>query len=345
MAQATPTFNDIKKSIKERKPAAVYVLYGEEAYFIDELVAAFEQLVPESERDFNLYALYAQEISPDVVVSTCRRFPMMSERQVVILKEAQAVNAEVINKLSGYVANPTSSTTLVICFRGDKPKGRDLMSSLKKGGGVAFESKRLKEAGVDSLIQQIIKGSGLSIEQKGLTMLRDFVGTDVAKIYNEINKLAMVLPAGAMITPEVIELHVGVSKDYNNFELVDALAAKDSIKVFKILHYFRNNPKNNPTLPTVSAIFSFFSQLLIAQFTRDKSPSSLMGALGLKWQSQLNRFYTGMKNYNAYRSIEIISAIREFDVKSKGVGSRQSDFDLLHDLVFKILTCSGNIAI
>lgn len=340
---STQTFNEIMLAIKKRQMAPVYILSGEESYFIDELTKAFENVVPESERDFNLYTLYAQDITPEVVISTCMRFPMMSDRQVVILKEAQAVRADLINKLHVYASNPNRSTVLVVCFRGDKAKGKDLIAQAKAHGGVLFESKRLTEKNIDPLIASIVKEKGLNIEPKGLSMLRDFIGTDIAKMFNEIEKLAFILGKGAMITPESIERNVGMSKDFNNFELIDALAAKDSAKVFRIINYFRTSPKNHPAIFTVSAVFGFFANLLIVHFTRDKSPGSLLSALGLKWQSQLTRYAQAARNYNAYKTIEIISAIREFDTKSKGIGSRQSEFDLLHDLMFRILNCQGRI--
>ena len=339
------TFNEIMQSIRKKSLAPVYILHGEESYFIDRLAEAFESLVPEQERDFNFYALYAPEITPEVVNATCMRFPMMSDRQVVILKEAQAVRSDIINKLHTYCSRPNLSTVLVICFRGDKAKGKDLIAAAKKNGGVFFESKRLTERNIDPVIENLAHQKKLNIEAKGIAMLRDFVGLDVAKLYNEIDKLAFVLGEGQMITPEAIERNVGISKDYNNFELVDAIAAKDSAKIFRIINYFRNNPKNNPTVMTVSAVFNYFSGLLAAQFSKDKSPSGLLEATGCKWQSQLNKFTTGMRNYNAYKTIEIISAIRDFDVKNKGMGSRMNDYDLLHDLMFRIITCPGKIDI
>jgi DNA polymerase-3 subunit delta len=339
------TFQEIKLAIKKRQLAPIYILSGEEGYFIDELVKDFEALVPEDERDFNLYALYAPEITPETVMATCKRFPMMSERQVVILKEAQAVRADLINKLHIYAENPNPSTVLVICFRGDKAKGKDLLDKAKANGGVMFESKRPTERNIDPMIASLVKDKGLTIEPKGIAMLRDFIGLDVAKLYNEINKMALVLGKGALITPESIERNVGVSKDFNNFELVDAIAAKDSAKVFRIINYFRSNPKKNPGVLTIAAIFSYFSNLMVCQFARDKSPNALMSELGIKWPKQLERYTKGMRNYNAYKSIEILTALREFDTKSKGIGSRQSEWDLMHDLMFRILTCTGKIEI
>lgn len=342
---AAPTFADLVKSIRQNRLAPVYILHGEEGFFIDELVKEFENVVPESERDFNLYTFYAPETKSETIISACRRYPMMAERQVVIVKEAQAARADEINKLYPYMSTTTPTTVLVVCFRGEKAKGKDLLSEARKNGTVMFESKKPTGRNVDTLITNIVREKGLNIEAKGLAMLCDYLGTDASKIYNEINKLSMVLGKGAMVTPESIEQNIGVSKDFNDFELVDAVAARNSQKVFRILSYFRSNPKNCPTARTASNLFSYFASLLTAQFTRDKSPSSLKSVLGLKWDSQLNRFLMGMRNYNAWQTIEIISALRVFDANIKGMGSRQNEYDLLHGLLFKILTARGNIAI
>ena len=339
----TQSYAEILQSIKKRQLAPVYILGGEESFLIDQLAKAFESIIAPEERDFNFYALYAPEVTPELVAATCRRFPMMSERQVVIVKEAQSVRSDILNKLGSYCEHPTESTVLVICFRGEKAKGKDLLAKAKDGGAIFFESKKLTEKTIDPFLTNLIHQKQLNIEPKGLSMLRDYIGLDVAKIYNEIDKLAFILGPGAMITPEAIERNVGISKDFNNFELIDAIAARDAQKAFRIVNYFRSNPKKNPAILTGAAIFNFFSALLSAQFTRDKSPSALMAAVGAKWPSQMTRYNIGLRNYNAYRSIEIISAIREFDTKSKGVGSRQNEYDLLHDLVFKILTCSGKV--
>lgn len=347
MAQSTPaiSFASLKQSLAKGQFAPVYLLHGEEAYYADELIKLFDSIIPESDRDFNMYTIYAPESSPEAIADTCRRFPMMADRQVVIVKELQTMKANEMDRLSEYAGHPTPTTLLVLCSRGAAVKSKELLAAVKSGGGVIFESKKLTEKTIDPSIVNIAREAGLNIEPKGVAMLRDFIGTDLARLYNEINKMAMVLPAGATITPESIERNIGISKDFNNFELIDAIATKNAPKIFRIVDYFRSNPKNNPTVLTASTIFNYFSNLLIVHFTRDKSPSSLMGALGLKWQSQVRNYETGARNYNAYKVIEILSAIRRFDANSKGIGSRQQEYDLLHDLMFRILTAPGQIVI
>ncbi len=344
---ATPTtsltFPALRRQIKARQLAPVYLLHGEEGYFIDELVKEFEELVPEEERDFNLYTLYAPESGVETVMDVCRRYPMMAEYQVVIVKEAQAIRADMLNKLHNYVSNPTPTTILVISCRGAQAKGKDLLAAVKKNG-VIFESKKLSEKNILPAISELIKEKQLNIEPKALSMLRDYIGTDLSRLYNEIGKLALILGPGAMVTPEAIERNIGISKDYNNYELIDAINIRNAAKTFAIVEYFRNNPKNNPTVMTVSSLFNQFSNLLIYHYTKDKSPSGYMDALGFKSPWALKVYETASRNYNVRQTIEIITAIREFDVKSKGLGSRQNEYSLLKDLIFHILTARGIIS-
>lgn len=336
------TYSELRRKINARQFAPVYLLHGEEGYFIDELVKEFENVIPEEERDFNLYTLYAPESGVEAVMDVCRRYPMMAEYQVVILKEAQSVRADLLNKLHNYVTQPTPTTILVISCRGAQAKGKDLLAAVKKNG-IIFESKKLSEKNILPAISDLIKDKKLNIEAKALSMLRDYIGTDLSRLYNEIGKLALILGPGAMVTPEAIERNIGISKDYNNFELIDAINSRNAAKVFTIIEYFRNNPKNNPTVMTVSSLFNQFSNLLIYQYTKDKTPSGYMDALGLKSQWALRSYETASRNYSVRQTIEIISAIREFDTKSKGVGSRQNEYDLLKDLMFHILTARGII--
>lgn len=221
----------------------VYLIHGEEGYYIDELAGLFDAILPDSERDFNLYTMYAPQTDAATVAEACQRYPMMADRQVVILKEAQAVPVAWFNKLLPYIENPAPTTILVIIARGVSVKSATLTKSIAKGKGVVFESKRLAPAAVTSTIRDFIKEKGLSIEDKALAMLQDYVGSDLSRIYNEIDKMTVALPPNAMITPESIERNIGVSKDYNNFELIAAIARRDVERIYKIINYFRRDPK------------------------------------------------------------------------------------------------------
>lgn len=336
------TYPRLLRQLDAGQYSPVYLIHGEEGYFIDELVKRFESILPEEERDFNLYTFYGAETGADAVMECCRRFPMMAERQVVILKEAQVMRADQVNRLHHYVRHPNPTTILVIAFRGAKAKGKELIEAVK-ANGVLFESSRISERDLLPAIHDLIKEKGLSVDAKAISMLRDFIGTDMSRLYNEIDKLAFILGPGAMITPEAVERNVGISKDYNNFELLDAIDTRNAGKAFAIVAYFAANPKANPTVVTSGLLFNRFSNLLIYHYTRDKSKSGYMDALGLKRPGALWPYEKAARSYNVRQTIEIISAIREFDVRSKGVGSRQNEYALLKDLVFRIFTARGVI--
>ncbi len=342
MAAPAVTYDSICRQLAAKQFAPVYLLHGDEGYYIDELVRRFENILSEEEREFNLHVLYAPEVEPGTVMDLCMQYPMMADRQVVILKEAQSVPADRINKLHRYVASPAETTILVICCRGAQARGKELLAAVR-AKGVNFESKKLSDYNAPAVIGAFIKAKGLKADPKALDMLIDYVGTDLSRLYNEIDKLMTALGAGATVTAEAVERNIGMSKDYNNFELVDALAVKDSGKVFRIADYFRSNPKNNPLVVSASTIFSFFADLLAAYYCADKSDNGIMAELKLRWPGQIKRYRAAMQRYNAFQVIEIIAAIRRYDAMSKGVGSRQSDHNLFHDLLFHILTAPGNI--
>lgn len=336
--QQAVTFASLRASVAKGQVSGSYILHGEEGYFTDELVKLFEALVPEADRDFGLFTFYGPTSDASTIIGAARSFPMMVERQVVIVKEAQSMRADEVNKLSAYLESPSSTTVFVLAFRGAQAKGRDLLTAARKGGAVVFESKKLRDNNIGPIIESIVREKGLNIEPKGIAMLSEYIGTDASRLYNEIDKLSLILGKGTMVTPEAIERNIGISKDYNNFELVSAIAARDMKRMFTILAYFRSNPKANPVVMTTSALFNFFSGLLIYHFTPSKSPSDKMAALGLKWQGQLRDFETGARNYNAYITIGIIAELRRFDRMTKGIGSRQNEYDLLHNLLYRILT-------
>lgn len=336
------SFPQLRKMIKAGNISPVYLLHGEEGYFIDELVKDFENILPEEERDFNMYTLYGPETTPEAVMELCRQFPMMAERQVVILKEAQSMRADQLNKFHNYASRPNPTTVLVLACRGAAAKGKELLSEVKKNG-IVFESKKITERNLLPAISDLVKEKNLNIEAKALSMLRDYIGADMARLYNEIDKLALILGPGSMITPEAIERNIGISKDYNNFELIDAIITRNAAKAFTIIEYFAANPKANPGVMTSTVLFNQFSNLLVYQYTKDKTQAGYMEALGLKSPWALRNYETAARNYNVRQTIEIISAIREFDARSKGIGSRQNEYDLLRDLIFRILTSQGII--
>ncbi len=340
----TVTYAELRASLSRKNYAPAYLIHGEEGFFIDRLVEEFEAIVPEADHDFNLYTLYGPETDIDTVIDTCRRYPMMSDYQVVILKEAQSVPAAQLDKLIGYLSNPTSTTVLVICGRGAKVKSKELPSKIVAAGGCVFEAVKLRDRALTDAIRHVITEKGLHVEEKGLSMLSDYVGADLSRLYNEIEKLTVALPPGSMVTPEVIESHIGMSKDFNNFELINAVAVRDSVAAFRIIDHFRRNPKDNPFPPTLGMLWTFFSNLLIIHYTRDKSEPALCAALGRKGNWLSKDYKNGMKQYNARQTVEILRELRRTDAATKGVGSRQDPYDLMHDMVFRILTARGVIS-
>lgn len=343
MAASAPTFDDIKKSIRAHRLAPVYLLHGEEGYYCDALAREFENVLPDDEKDFNQYVLYAPEVEPARIIDLCRRIPMMSERQVVIVKEAQAVNVTQLAKLAPYIADPVATTLLVICCRGVEIKNKDLTAAIKKGNGVAYCAKRVYESNIPTLASFYLKEHGLNADPKALEMLRENIGADLAKLYNELEKLAGLLPPNATVTPEVVEQNVGMSRQYNVFELVDALSERDAHKVFSILSYFRSNQKAVPLVMASINIFNYFADLLIAYYAPGQTDAEISAALNLSNSFRLKRIRIGMKNYKPFQIIEILGAIRAFDAMSKGVGSRQNEHQLFHDLAFHILSAPGKL--
>ena len=346
MAVAATTFESLMASLKKGDVRNVYLLHGKEGYYIDELVKAFEKVIPEEDRDFALTNVYAPQVSdPQAIIDMCRQLPMMTDRQMVIVREAQSASAAFMDKLARYVASPTPSTIFVVASRGDKIKGKEFEKALKASGGVTFESKEVWPSQIPGLISAYIKSKGMSADAKAVEMLGDFVGTNLSRLFNEIDKLAEILPAGAMVTPEAVERNIGISKDYNNFELVDAIAARDAAKVMRIAAYFEANPKQNPFVVTVSSVFNFFADILQAFYVKDKSDHGLQEALGIRNSFGLKRLKLGMRNYNAFQAIEILDAIRRYDAMSKGSGSRQDPYKMLGDLFFHILTAPGKLPV
>lgn len=343
MAAKTVTYDQLRTAIKGRKFSPVYVLHGEEGYFNDALLRDFENVLPDDEKEFNLTVAYAPRIDLEKLPTMCRRIPMMSDRQVVILKEAQSVRATDLNVLVKYLSSPSPSTVLVVSARGALLKGDFLSAAKKSDNVVLFESKKVRDNDLPAYIQDYIKRRGLNVAPKALEMLREYIGSDLSRLYNEIDKLISILGPGSMVTPEAIEQHIGYSKTFNAFELVDALAMRDEKRVYRIADYFRANPKAVPLVMATASIFAFYSDLLITYFVKDKSDRGLMDALGLKWPVQLRKFTVARTRYNAFQVIEIIRAIRSFDRQSKGAGSRRNEHDLFRELMFHILTAPGNL--
>ncbi|WP_456442771.1 DNA polymerase III subunit delta [Psychroserpens sp.] len=325
---------DIKKG--QIKP--IYFLMGEEPYYIDAISDYIENnVLAEEEKGFNQMVLYGRDVAVDEIVSNAKRYPMMAERQVVIVKEAQDLSRTIEN-LVDYAKNPQPTTVLVINYKYKKIDKRKALYKKIKEIGVVFESNKLYENKVPDWIRRVLSGQKYTISPKASQMLVEFLGTDLSKINNELEKLKIVLPEGTQITPEHIEENIGISKDYNNFELRKAIGERNSLKAFKIANYFANNPKDNPMVVTVSLLFSFFSQLLHFHGLHDKNPRNVASALKIN-PYFVNEYVSAARNFPMRKVSGIVSILREFDVKSKGVNSNAvPQGDLLKELLVKILS-------
>ncbi|MDA0176269.1 DNA polymerase III subunit delta [Mesoflavibacter profundi] len=323
--------------IKNGNLKPIYLLMGEEAYYIDKISEFIEETVlTEEERGFNQMILYGRDVSVEDIVSNAKRFPMMAERQVVIVKEAQDLS-RTFDKLDDYAKNPQPSTVLVLCYKYKTVDKRKAVYKAIKKTGVVFESKKLYDNQVPDWIRRVLSPKGYGITPKASQLLVEFLGTDLGKINNELEKLQIVLPKNTQITPEHIEENIGISKDYNNFELRKAIGARDSVKAFKIVQYFADNPKDNPMVVTVALLFNFFSQLLQLHGMNDKNPRSVASALRVN-PYFVNEYLDAARNFPMRKVSQVVALLREFDVKSKGVNSNAvPQGDLLKELLVKIL--------
>ncbi len=323
--------------IKNGNIKPIYFLMGEEAYYINKISSYIEDTVlAEEEKGFNQMILYGRDVTIEDIVSNAKRYPMMAERQVVIVKEAQDLSRN-IEKLVSYAENPQPTTVLVVNYKYKKLDKRKALYKTLKKVGVVYESKKLYENQVSDWIRRVLSPKDYTITPKAAQMLVEFLGTDLSKIDNELNKLQIILPKGSQITPDHIEENIGISKDFNNFELRKAIGERNVVKVHQIINYFADNPKDNPMVVTVSLLFNFFSQLLHFHGLNDKSPRSV--ALSLKVNPFfVNEYLTAAKNYPMKKVSAAIATLRDFDVKSKGVGANAlPQRDLLKELVVRIL--------
>ncbi|APY12545.1 DNA polymerase III subunit delta [Seonamhaeicola sp. S2-3] len=323
--------------IKNKKLKPIYFLMGEEPYYIDKISDFIENnVLTEEERGFNQMVLYGRDVTVEDVVSNAKRFPMMAEHQVVIVKEAQDLS-RTIEKLAAYADNPQLTTVLVINYKYKKIDKRKALYKALKKKGVVFESKKLYENQVADWIRRVLSPKGYAITPKAAQMLVEFLGTDLSKINNELEKLQIILPKETQISPEHIEENIGISKDFNNFELRKAIGEKNAVKAYRIINYFAENPKDNPMVVTVSLLFNFFSQLLQFHGLKDKSPRSVASALKIN-PYFVNEYITAARNYPMRKVSAVVATLRKFDVKSKGVDANAvPQGDLLKELLSSIL--------
>ena len=328
----------ILQDIRNKVFKPVYLLMGEESYYIDLICETIiENALKDSERDFNQTILYGADIDDfAIVVNAAKRFPMMAERQLIVVKEAQ--NIKGVDNLLYYLQKPLMSTILVICHKNVSLKNKKVVAGIEKIG-VVYESKKLYDYQLPPFINGYVTEKGFTIEQKAIAMLGDAIGNDLSRLTGELDKLSIILQGNTRITAALIEHNIGISKDFNNFELLNAFITKNIYKVNQIIAYFEKNPKSNPLIVTISVLFNFYANLMLLYFIQDKSESNIMAELKLRNIFQARDYLTAMQNYNAYKCMDIISYIREYDARSKGVenASGTTEASLLKELAYKIL--------
>lgn len=323
--------------LRRKTYSPVYFLMGDEPYYIDKISDFIENnILEESEVDFNLSVLYGRDVTIDTVVNAAKRYPMMAEYQVVLVKEAQQIKDW--DALSYYLTKPLSSTILCFCYKYGKPDGRKKWTQELNKQAVVFESKKLYENQVGAWISSYLTENQTRITEKAEVMLTEFLGTDLSKIANELDKLLITMPSDKkQITPELIEKNIGISKDFNVFELQDALIRRDVLKANRIIRYFGDNKKANPIQMVLSQLFNFFSNLMLYYYMPDKSSATVASEL------KINPYFTkdyanAARSFDAWKTMRTISWIRETDARSKGIDDTGTDVsDLLKELVFKIL--------
>ncbi|MEG2163363.1 MAG: DNA polymerase III subunit delta [Bacteroidales bacterium] len=337
MAQVQNKYAQIISDIKKGIFKPIYFLMGDEPYYIDLITdAIIENALEESERDFNQTILYGLETEISSLINGAKRYPMMSQRQLIVVKEAQYL--EKIEDLIYYVEDYQPLTVLVVNYKEGLIKDKKLISAIEKIG-IVYESKRLYDSQLPSFINGYVKDNALTIEPKAVAMLADSIGADLNRMVGELQKLKLTIKSNNIITAIQVEENIGISKDYNNYELQAAVINKDIYKVAQIAAYFEQNPKNNPLIVTISVLFNFFSNLLILYYSKDKTDVGISHELNLKNIYQVRDYKTAMQNYTVFKCVDIISYIREYDAKSKGIGiaPNTTNSALLRELLYKIM--------
>jgi len=354
MAKKENTYEEIIRDINDGKFAPVYVLMGEEPYFIDKIEGLIlQKALADSERDFNQTIFYGEDSKPENIINAARRYPLNAKRQVVVVREAQELDK--IETLSHYMKAPMPDTVLVLCYKYGKieDSGKKSLLSESKRIGIVYESKKIYDNKMPDFIQSYMQGRAIDIDKKSVDMLSDYLGTDISRLEQETDKLMIVMQDKQVkrITPDIIEKNIGISKDYNSFELINAIAAKDVLRANRIAVYFdKNHSKNNAIQKVLSVLFNYFVDLMICIYSKDKTAAALMQQLGIKWNPkfrspqgqwdfQYKYYQTGLRNYSGMQVYNALHEIRLADARSKGVENNNStdDGDIYKELLYKIM--------
>lgn len=338
MAKTELSYEDVVRDIQKRDFKPIYYLMGEEPYYIDKISDyLLNQVLTEEQRDFNLTVFYGADTSASEVAMAARRYPMLSDYQVVLVKEAQQLGN--LDALSDYLRTPQSQTILICCHKNGALDRRKKITTEIEQIGVLFESRKLKDAQLRTFIVQCVGRHKLTIDEKSVQLLMDAVGSDLNRMAGEIEKLVLTMPKGqTRIVADMIERNIGISKEFNNYELKNALLKKDVFKANQIANYFNKNSRSNPIQMTLAMLFNFYSNLMLAHYAPDKSEQGVADYLGLRQGWQSREYLEAMRVYSARKTMNIIDAIRKCDARSKGIDNKSVDSGLLlRDLLYFIL--------
>ncbi len=331
------SYESVMRDLVAQKYMPIYLLMGEEPYFIDKISSYIEENALQlEEKDFNQIVVYGADVTAAQVVDMAREFPLMASYRVVIVKEAQGMkNTDGLDK---YIASPVPSTILVLCYKGGKAERGVLAKA--KSNGVVFESKKKKEYELSEFVESYAKMQNASVEHKASAMIAEHVGSDLSRLTSEIDKVLITLPKdNRRITPEIVEEQIGISKDFNVYELKNAIIEKNIFKANQIMKYFDNNPKAGSLYAVVPLLFNYFQNLMVAFYAPERNNEySLAAFLGLNYHWAAKDYISGMQNYTAVKTMQIIHMIKNIDARSKGLGSVSvSTLDLAKELLFFIL--------
>lgn len=337
--KTAPTYDGIMRDLKGNVFAPIYILMGEESYYIDQISNYIQaHALPADQQAFDQTVVFGADVSGSQIADLAMQFPMMAPKRVIIVKEAQGLRS--MDKLERYAQNPQPKTILVVCYKNGVLNRRSKFVSAVEKSGVVFESKKLREWQLPGHIRSYLQTKKFSIDDKSAAMIADNIGADLNRLYSELDKLVISLPEGEKrVTPEMVERNIGVSKDFNSFELRDAIVNRDVLKANMIIKYFDNNPKAGSLFSFLPLLFSYFQNLMLAYYAPNNTDQNALAAyLDMKNAWGIKDYLAGMRNYTGRKTLQILQKLREIDAKSKGLDNPSTPVgDLMKELIFFIL--------
>lgn len=333
------TYHQILAELKQKKFRPVYLLAGKEPYFIDQIAGYIEKhALAEHEKAFNQVILYGRDVDHLAVIDNARRFPMMADRQLVIVKEAQDMKD--LNELEKYLAKPSQTTMLVLCHKHKSFNKKTRLAKLVEEHGIYFDSSKLYDNQIPDWIRDQLKMHKLNIDSQTASLLAEYLGTDLSLISHELEKLALHLSPGAEVTPEEVERHIGISREYNIFELQKAISTRHMDQIARITQNFIANPKRNPFIMVISSLASFFTRLYMLHFLQNRPEEEILKAFNLRSAYFLREYRTALRHFSKTKTEKVISLLKEYDLKSKGVdysSTGKEEGELLKELIWQIM--------